>query len=156
MRLTQFFFAASLLLVASAASAQIGVTYLQATRLLESDFDLKGIKSDPAKGKIVGQSKDGIAVIELIGDLNNLTSASLTIAVPNDSTTARARNSARLLRFVANTVPEWKGNTRWINSRLQKIADGDYSNSTTTVGLKKITLMSAKEGAIILTLVEKK
>jgi hypothetical protein len=147
---------ATLILASVAASAQIATTYLQAVRFLESDFNMNGVGTDPQTRKVVGQSKDGVAVIELVGDLDRLTSASLMIAVPNDSETARARNSARLLRFVANTVPEWKGNNQWIKASLRKIANGDYSDSTTTVGNKRVTMGSVKDGALILTTVARK
>lgn len=147
---------ATLLCASLAASAQIAVTYLQAMKYLEPDFNLKGVGTPTGNRKIVGQSNDGIAVVELVGDLDNLTSASLTIAVPNDSENARARNSARLLRFIANTVPEWKGNSDWIKASLKKITRGDYSDSSTTVGSKKITMGSVRDGALILTTVERK
>jgi hypothetical protein len=147
---------ATLLCASLAASAQIAMTYLQAMKHLEPDFKIKGVGTQAGNRKIVGQSKDGVAVIGLVGELDNLTSASLMIAVPNDSENVRARNSARLLRFIANTVPEWKGNSDWIKVSLKKITRGDFSESSTTVGSKKITMGSVRDGALILTTVGRK
>jgi hypothetical protein len=144
------------LAVATTANAQIAITYLQAVKHLEADFSFEGSGSSPSNRKIVGQSKDGLALIELVGDLDSLTSASLTIGVPNDSEAARARNAGRLLRFVANTVPEWKGNNRWVNASLKKIVNGDFSDRSTTIGSKRVTMRSIKEGGIVLTTVEKR
>lgn len=156
MNLTSSLLCLTLLSFATCTSAQIGVSYAKAMTNFEFDFNLKRVGVDPKTSKMVGQSKDGIAVIELVGDLDELSSASLMIAVPNDSEAARSRNGGRLLRFVQNTVPEWKGSTSWINGRLRKIAKGDFSDDSTTVGGKRVTMTTMKDGALILTTVERK
>lgn len=150
--------ALSLILMLSAsmsANAQIDVSYDQAMRYLAPSFNMEA--SSPVDGveRSTGLSDDKLALIELVGKRSNLIQASLMIVVPNDSAGAVAQNSGRLLRFVANTVPEWKGNASWIKSGLRKIAKGDYSDSTTTIGSKTVKMQSLKEGAMILTTITK-
>jgi hypothetical protein len=102
----------------------------------------------------MGMSPDSGAVLELIGPHENLSKASLIIAVPNDTPRVVAQNSGRLLRFVANTMPEWKGGSAWINLGLKKIVSGDFSERTAVIGPKRIKMSSMKAGALILVSVE--
>ena len=149
--------ALGMLLSASlSAIAQIDVSYDQAMKHLAPSFNMDA--SSPADGaeRATGLSGDKLALIELIGKKSNLTQASLMIVIPNDSTQAVAQNSGRLLRFVANTVPEWKGDASWIKAGLRKIARGDYSDSTTSIGSKTVKMHSMKEGAMILTTITRR
>lgn len=153
MKSITIFFVTFLSLLSATANAQIYVSYNQAMKLLQT-FDMQTSTLASGTERHMGMSPDKGAVLDLVGPKNNLTKASLVIAVPNDSQRVVAQNTGRLLRFIANTVPEWKGSTTWVNASLRKIADGDYSDSRTVVASKRVSMSSMKSGTMILVSVE--
>ena len=148
MKSTTILVVAFLSLLSATAHAQIHVSYNEAIKLLPG-FDMQASKLAGGAERYMGMSPDNGAVLDLVGPKSNLTKASLVIAVPNDSQRVVAQNTGRLLRFIANTVPEWKGSTTWVNANLRKIADGDYSDTRTVVASKRrcsIKLRASRRG----------
>src|SRR3954466_12058153 len=121
--------------VSNDAIAGIGITYEQAMRYFGDDFRMS--KSTPVDGRdrYMGTSKNGMAVLEIIGQRNDLSQASLIVGLPNDSPAIVVHNAAMLLRFLKNTVPGWAGSSAWATSTLKKIAKSDGKVSIVKGGI---------------------
>ncbi len=100
--------------------------------------------------RIMGQSQEGLALIELIGPPNNLKSATMLVALPNDSPETILFNSIYLLGLVRNVLPDWQDGTSWITSGLEAIPYGPVSTRRNHVHVEMSLLESL--GMISLTI----
>ena len=94
-------------------------------------------------------------MLELIGDKNDLTQATLIIGVPNDSPTILARNSTLFMRFVKNVAPNWTGSDHWAAEALKKTAASQTPVSTVR-GVRRIAVSFLKPLGMVLVTVKHK
>lgn len=99
----------------------LGISYDQLMNYLSNSFKMG--KSIPLNGqdRYIGQTSDGLLTLELIGDKQNIIQAGLIIGIPNDNSKAIITNSAILLRFLKNAVPEWPNSADWATNTINKI-----------------------------------
>ena len=81
--------------------------------------------------RTLGESPDGIAIVELIGEADNLSKAYILIGLPNDNPGALALNAVYLLGFPINVVPGWSDGTTWVSDNLETA----IQNGTSTIRL---------------------
>ncbi|MEE8189716.1 MAG: peptidoglycan-binding domain-containing protein [Kiloniellales bacterium] len=89
----------------------------------EIGFEFENSPLADGRPRVTGTSKNGIALLELIGPPNNLSSATMTIGTPDDAPAAVAENSFYMMGFVKHAFPEWAGATSWVNSNLDRAVD---------------------------------
>ena len=63
---------------------------------------------------MLGQSPDGLAILDLIGPQSNLTNVAMMVFVPSDAPDVIVKNSAYLLGLLNNTLPDWSDGTDWM------------------------------------------
>lgn len=121
------------------ADASIGLSYAQATRDLGEHFVMS--QSTPVNGqpRLFGMTADKLAILEVIGDLNNLTSATLILAIPKDAPAVVRRNSALLQYFARNATRNWSGSARWTVAALKRTQQTDQPVSIIR-GSNRLTL----------------
>jgi len=80
--------------------AGIGVSYDKIINTLQPYFKME--KSTPVNGipRYIGKTEDGHAVLEIIGSKDDITSASLTVTIPNDDPDLAISNAAMMLVFL--------------------------------------------------------
>ncbi|HEX4959603.1 MAG TPA: hypothetical protein VF173_02095 [Thermoanaerobaculia bacterium] len=134
-------------------SAGTGLSYSQMTQYLSSYFSLE--KSTPVNGqpRYMGATGDKLAMLELIGDKNDLTEATLIIGLPNDSQSVLVRNSAMFMRFIKNAAPSWEGSGDWAVAALKKATTTEVPVSTVR-GTRRITVSLQKPLAMVLVTVK--
>ena len=68
--------------------------------------------------RLLGQSPDGLAILDLIGPQSNLTNVAMMVFVPSDAPDVIVKNSAYLLGLLNNTLPDWSGGTDWMTDNI--------------------------------------
>jgi len=90
----------------------------------------------------MGKSRDGLALLELIGPPANLTSATIVAGIPNDSPKAVLLNSVYIAGLMKAVAPGWNESVTWLTDNVPRaIADGE---ATTTQGNLHISLKVIK------------
>jgi hypothetical protein len=133
------------------AGPRLGLSFDQITQYLSNYITLD--KSTPVAGqpRYMGMTDDKLAALEIIGDRNNITQASLMIGLPNDSNAALVRNSALFMRFVKNATPGWIQREDWAIAALKR-ATASESPVSTVFGSRLITVSFLKPlGMVIVT-----
>lgn len=117
--------------IASDASEEI-------RKALETPFEVVFETSSPVDGqpRAMGKSKDGLAVIELIGPATSLTKVGCVLGQPSDSHSAAMQNAAILLILLKKTLPEWSNSGKWLTPALKEArAKGDARTTFRQVGV---------------------
>ncbi|GAK50701.1 hypothetical protein U14_01934 [Candidatus Moduliflexus flocculans] len=120
----------------------LGVSYKQATQKLAASFAIK--QSTPVNGqpRYMGMSHNQLATIEIIGDQQNISKASLLLGVPNDDSQALQQNALFALQFVQNVVPEWgwPENEKWIAESIQNLSGEEQGERSITKAGKVVKM----------------
>jgi hypothetical protein len=74
---------------------------------VERFFEVERVGTLDGRDHYRGETKLGGAHLELLGDLENLTSASLTVDQPGGNRRMLIQNTAFIMRFIENALPEW-------------------------------------------------
>lgn len=114
------------LFITSIANAQtekpltIGVSYNQIMEYLDSVISMS--KSSDVNGlpSYTGQTEDDLAMLEILGEKSDVIKAAILIAIPNDDKKVLIKNSAMILRFLKNIIPQWEGAADWVTSALKR------------------------------------
>lgn len=130
------------------AGTRTGLSYAQITRYLAGNFALSQSTPVDSQPRYMGATADHLAMLELIGDRNDLTQATLMIGIPNDSRSVLVRNTAMFVRFVKNAAPGWAGSTDWATMALKQAVATDSPVSTIR-GARRITISFIKTLAIV-------
>ena len=123
----------------------MGVNYDQVV----NDLDVApNMESVPINGRErhIGMTADKMCIIEVIGSKNNTLKTSIVVEMPNDNNEKVRLNTARVITFLRNVLPEWdnKNMCDWYCNALAKSRE-----STVTIGNKKITLHALSETGMI-------
>jgi hypothetical protein len=133
---------------------KIGVSYDQMMSYLSNSFTME--ESTPVDGedRYMGTSSSGLAVLEIIGEKDNITQTSLMIGIPNDDSSLVVENSAIMVRFLKNAVPEWDGITDWFTASVGEFTDSSREETEKLYGNKVIRLTLIKQIGMMTATVE--
>lgn len=107
-----------------AFTGDLGVTSEDIQKVLEAEpFGVVFETSTPVKGqpRLMGKTKDGLAVIELIGPPTRLTMVDCLLGQPSGSTTVAIQHAAILLTLLKKTLPAWDNSAKWLNTSLKEV-----------------------------------
>ena len=91
-------------------------------KVLDEYFrDFESNTLDDGRPRRMSRNSDNMALFESIGDSNSPDSVTLIIGLPNDAPKVLIRNSAMVLRFVKNALPNWSDSTDWVSSTLDTL-----------------------------------
>ncbi len=101
--------------------------------------------------RVSGKAPNQVAVLELIGPEENLTSATMLVFNPTDMPSAALENSVYMWGLLKLAVPDWPEGRNWLTSNLE--AAVRQWEVSTIKGEWKITLSVFKQlGAVSLTI----
>jgi hypothetical protein len=127
--------------------SRLGISYNQVMNGLSKDFSMR--KSTPVDGqeRYIGMVRNELAVLEVIGDRNNITKTSLTIALVNNSDKDVAINTALLYIFLRNVVPGWTIS----EAEIKKLLSSPYNSPSykKVVGNKLIEVSLIKSSGMM-------
>ena len=69
------------------------------------------------------ESPDGLAILELIGPPQDISQASITVAVPSDSPGLLALNSVYMLGLMKQAAPRWPQGIDWLTANVSDVVD---------------------------------
>jgi len=122
----------------------LGVSYAQVLQHIGDFFKME--KTEvlvDGKPKYLGQSE--LALLEIIGDKRDVTQASVVIFLPSDNPNAVIQNTALVLRFMQNVMPDWPGREDWINKAVKDVQVAQDGKVETTHNGKRIQVIAILE-----------
>jgi hypothetical protein len=93
--------------------------------------------------RLIGQSSDKQATVELTGPADDLTGVGLVLFIPRDDDQATENAIRRILRFCELVIPGWGGCGPWITENLE---EAGHSQLTTIQGDRQVRLTSSGAG----------
>lgn len=130
-------------------SKKLDVSYVQMMNYLSNFFTMEKVTPVKGEDRYMGQASNGLATLEIIGNKDNISQASLMIGIPSDEPSVLIENSAILLRFLKNAVPEWDDSNNWATSSMEKIAGSSNNEEEKIYGNKQINMSLIKELGIM-------
>jgi hypothetical protein len=136
------------------ATKHIDISYQQVMHYLSNFFHME--KGTPVRNapRYMGRTKDGTAVLEVIGDKRNIIQASVMLGFPIDERKITIQNSAILLRFIKNTVPEMENPSDWATNSLNRLRNYPDQPVEAVKGNKRIKMQLLKPLGLITTTVK--
>lgn len=89
--------------------------------------DTPDVGSQP---RVMGETADGLAIIELIGPASNLTTVSCVVGLPNDSPETLVQNTLVLLQLLKESLPNWNDSAGWLPIGLEQAVASGESQTT--------------------------
>ena len=134
----------------------IGISYHQVMEYLSDFFSMEKSPLVDGRDRYIAQSANNMAILEIIGNKNNISSTTLSVFFPNDAPEILIENTAMLLRFLKNTVPGWPNSSDWVTAALNEFVNSPNSSKSIVKGNKLITIQIIKPlGMITLTVKHK-
>lgn len=137
------------------ATSGLGVTRKEVIDLFEKpEIGFTFQEAEPVDGlpKMLGISPEGLAVLAVIGNPNDISRLTLSIMVVSDDSNAVARNGAYALGLLSVYAP---GSEQWFTSQLDSLVDitSDVELST-TVGDRLVSLCTVRTTGTLLISIE--
>ena len=102
----------------------------------------------------LGQTDDKLAILEVIGDKDNVSQASLIIGLPDDSQDIVSRNTVFLIRFMHNIAPGWDGVDAWTAGALKEALASPGESIYTERGDERIEVVLEKPLGLVMVTVK--
>ena len=133
----------------------INISYDQVLERLNKFFVIKQESNVSGEKRYIGKASKGTAILEIIGNKDNITQTSLTVGFPSDSNEILIQNTAILLRFMTNIAPEWKQGSTWATRSIKQASLSD-KKQTIIKGNKFIELFLLKQLGMVCIAVKNK
>lgn len=118
--------------------------------------ELRNVTPVGGRARRMGQSSDGMASIEIIGDPSDIHSATVAVTLPNDAPLVLKRNVLVYLVLIDNSLPDWPEGANWLTTAFKEIAASQGKTSKeTTVGNAKVTLQVIKQVGLATLTIER-
>ena len=132
----------------------LGISYNQMMNYLSNFFTME--KSTPVDGqdRYMGETSSGLAILEIIGEKEDITQTTLLIGIPSDNYEILIENSAILIRFLKNAVPEWEESSDWATTSLEKMTESTSTREEEIYGNKLIKMYLIREFGMVTVTVE--
>ena len=107
----------------------LGVSYDQMMQYLAAMFQME--RAPPRQGyeRYLGKRPGGAALIELLGAKDDLSEAALMVFFPRDDPKIFGDNTAILIRFMKNALPEWVQGGEWVTNAVKKLAASPHGTA---------------------------
>ncbi|HCX65964.1 MAG TPA: hypothetical protein DHK64_00045, partial [Rhodobiaceae bacterium] len=106
-------------------SRGLGVSHRAILDAMAGDFVSENSTPVDGQPRRLAQAKNGLALLETIGDARDVHSATLILFVPNDSPRAVLENTTYGVIFTKTTLPDWPDASNWFSESILKISEGD-------------------------------
>jgi hypothetical protein len=122
----------------------IGISYEAAVAHLSKFFVMTKTTSDDGQERYMGRTSDGTAMLEIIGDKDDISEASLFLNIPNDDVGAAMRNGGFFDIFAKDIDPKWNDASAWVTNNLGHMSDSQTDAVEMIRGEKVFTLRLMK------------
>jgi len=119
----------------------------------EIGFKFEEVTDVRGQPRVMGEAKNGLAYIELIGSPENLKSASIMIGLPSDAPDVLIENTAYMLGLLTLAAPDWEEGSDWLTASLATAAE-EGGKVETVHGNLRIALILIKEMGIVTLTIE--
>jgi|GEM_PF-2346155 len=118
--------------------------------LFEKQYKFKFQESSQVNNqpRTMGKSPNGLALLELIGPLTNLTSVNLSITAVSDNQAANTQSVQYFISLLQNVLPSWTESSTWLSTGINSLLK-DGQEVTTTMGNLKFSLSNVKELGLV-------
>ncbi len=130
----------------------IGLSYDQIMVRLADKFTMDDSSPVHGQPRSLGQSANGLALLEIIGDPADISQATLIAATPSDRKEQTYENLALMIQFLRNGSPGWSGSTTWLVHALHDIARKPGSKRSIIHAGTRYTLSNSEPVGITLTI----
>ena len=94
-----------------------------------------------------------LALVELIGNPNDLTKATIAVGVPNNNSQVITRSATWLVLFLNTALPGWDNGVPWMQASMEAFGKGQEETENTYEGRKiKMTNNTSTLGLVFLTI----
>ncbi|MBU3911884.1 MAG: hypothetical protein KKD90_04790 [Candidatus Omnitrophica bacterium] len=129
------------------------ITYDQITNLIGEFLEIKAVDNVSGQPRFVGTSENKLVTLEMIGDKDNISIASIKLVYPDDIEPINSDlNNAIAIRFLKNVAPEnkdWSSSIKDIVNKFHSLQIGDKKEETILFNTKEIKIVSDKNANAI-------
>ena len=124
------------------SSKTLNISYHQVMSKLAENFPTmqKADVKVNGKNKYIGKAEHGTAVLEIIGNKQNITETSLSCFVSGNNSLRDVKNAGITLIFLNTVIPEWKKAHEWVTQIISS-----FGKAEKTYGNKVITVIVVRE-----------
>lgn len=119
----------------------------------EIGFKFEEVTDVRGQPRVMGEAKNGLAFIELIGPPQNLRSASIMVGLPSDAPVVLAENTVYMLALLTLAAPDWEEGPDWLSASLATGTE-EGGEVETVHGNLRIALILIKEMGIVTLTIE--
>jgi len=116
----------------AASGSGTGISYDALMRRLEQYFPMRQLEQLNGEDRCIGESENGLAMLEVLGNKSNISKANLVLGITGDYQGA-AQNTQIIAYFCENAFPEWEGCTQWVSSVINARTDGTETRLNKTI-----------------------
>lgn len=135
--------------VAVAIPTKTAMNNEQAIHELDDFFELEISPLRDGTPRLLGTGINGMSFIELIGDPNNLETATIFIEASADDKAINTQNFLLMSLFTENLLPEWQGSQKWLTNSIPQLLTLPESKVSTVVGNKAVNLTTLPQTAVV-------
>ena len=118
------------------------------------DFNFESSLLADGTPRVIGESPDGFAFLELIGPEQDITKATMMVAMPSDDPGIITLNSAYMLGLLSQVTPNWDEGPGWLADNFAVAAE--KGEAQTTWGHVEVSLTALTELGMVLLTVERR
>ena len=118
----------------------INISYNDMMKYLENFYTIEKSKLDN-DDRYMGTTE--FSIFEMVGNKDNLKSTTLVLINPK-SQQDQLQNSAILLRFLKNALPEWETSNEWAVKSLSRFAKNLSTSEMKLIGKKNVKMVYHK------------
>ncbi len=126
-----------------------GISSAQAIHELEDFFHIETSDLRDGTPRLLGTGNNSVSFFELIGDQENLKTATMFIEASTDNRELNTQNFLLMLLFTKNLTPEWQEGQQWLTDSIPQLLTAPENKISTVVGSKVIDLTAIPETAIV-------
>jgi len=135
----------------------LGISYNKVLENLEDKFVMKEATPVDGETRYMSETTDSLATMEIIGEKNNVSQATLMIGLPNDDNGILLSNTTTLLVFLKNTFPENYNEVKdWTMNSVDEFNSSDKEENEKIFGEKSIKVSILKSLGILTITVKHK
>lgn len=110
----------------------LGVSHHAMLEALSGDFISEDSSPVDGQPRRLAKAKNEMALLETIGDEDDVSSATLMIFVPNDSPKVVFENTAYGIVFTKTALPDWPDASNWFSESIKKFSEGRADEQETS------------------------
>ncbi len=121
----------------------------------EISTKFKNAPSDNKLPRLVGTTKDQMALIEISGTEDDIDKINMAVAIVKDRKDLFERGNLYMMGLIKNALPSWTEGPHWVLTALDKVIKSSSTTTSTTYENFRITLELNLSQHVFLLTIEK-